>query len=69
MVLLREMREKAGLSQTELAKLSGVPQQTISSIESEARLNPRIETLVALCGPLNCAITDLIKIDRQGECS
>ena len=34
MILLKEMREKSGLSQHQLSVISGVPQQTISSIES-----------------------------------
>lgn len=67
MILLREWREKRGMTQAELSRASGVPQQTISSIETEARSNPRMETLFALCGPLGCAITDLVKTDRQGE--
>ncbi len=67
MVLLREMREKRGLTQAELSKLSGVPQQTISSLETEVRSNPRMETLCALCGPLQCGVTDLYKPDKRSE--
>lgn len=67
MVLLREWREKRGLTQAELSKLSGVPQQTISSLETGERANPRADTLFALCIPLQCEITDLVKPNMPGE--
>lgn len=42
--LLLTARRKAGLSQRELAKRSGVPQPTIAAIEA-GRQDPRVETL------------------------
>lgn len=52
MILLKKAREEAGLTQKQLAELSKVPQQTISSIESGAR-NPGVDTLYRLCVTLH----------------
>lgn len=42
MVILKELREKKGLSQAELAEKSGIKQQTISLIENGKRQNPGV---------------------------
>jgi predicted transcriptional regulator len=50
--LLRSIRGRAGLTQRRLAQLAGVPQSTVSRIESGA-IDPRISTLSRLlrsCG-------------------
>lgn len=59
MVLLRAAREKAGLTQKELAKLANVPQQTISAIESRERKNPGAETLYRLSRALGVPMDSL----------
>ena len=64
MILLRHEREKKKLSQAELARMSGVKQQSISKIESGERKNPGIETLNALAVALGCELRDLYKPDR-----
>ncbi len=56
---VKKFREASGLSTTELAKLSGIGQSTISSIERDAQ-SPRVETLSMLCTPLNINLVDLI---------
>ena len=65
MILLREMREKKRLSQYQLSVLSGVPQQTISAIESHRRVNPGVETLYPLAKALDCLVDDLYKRDIE----
>ena len=45
---LREMRREAGMTQRDLADVSGVHQTTISSVEAETR-TPTIATLLPLC--------------------
>ena len=48
---LRELRERASLSQTELAKRSGVPQSTVAAYEV-GRNAPTWERVVRLAGAL-----------------
>lgn len=67
MILLKQAREDAKLSQLELSRKSGVPQQTISSIESGARTNPGIETMYALAAALGKKIDDLFSTDERRE--
>ena len=58
MILLREAREEAKLTQRQLAELSNVPQQTISAIESGARM-PGADTLYQLATALHKRMDDL----------
>ena len=58
MILLREAREEAKLTQKQLAELSNVPQQTISAIESGARM-PGADTLYQLSAALGQNMDDL----------
>ena len=52
MTIIQIEREKAGLSQSELARRSGVKQSVISDIENEKTLNPRVDTIMALAEAL-----------------
>ncbi len=65
MIRLRALREKAEMTQVQLAKLSGVPQQTISMIESGDRKNPGIETLYPICKVLGCSLDDMCTQDDE----
>ncbi|AMT69938.1 helix-turn-helix domain-containing protein [Mycobacteroides immunogenum] len=56
---LRELRNERGLSLSELARRAGVGKGSISEIESGAR-NPTVETLYALCEPLDVPLTALV---------
>lgn len=50
---LKKRRRQVGLTQKELSRLSGVPQSTISSIETRRAVG-RVKTLQALASPLRC---------------
>ncbi|TWS25545.1 helix-turn-helix domain-containing protein [Tsukamurella conjunctivitidis] len=56
---LRELRTERGLSLSELARRSGVGKGSLSEIEAGGR-NPTIETLYALCDPLDVPLTALV---------
>lgn len=51
-----ETREKKGLSQRELAKLSGVKQPAIARMES-MRSTPQIDTLLKVLAPLGYTLS------------
>lgn len=67
MILLKEIREQKKLSQYQLASLSGVPQQTISAIESQKRQNPGVETLYPIAKALGCTVDDVREEDWPGR--
>ena len=52
-------RKKLGYSQQELATKSGVPQSTISAVESGVR-KPTEDTMVMIAKGLNCSVGDLL---------
>ena len=54
-----KLREKAGISQQELGRLSGVPQGVISTIESATK-HPRTDTAAKLARALGCTIDELL---------
>ena len=60
---LKKIRQRRGLSQTQLANLSNVPLRTIKSYEQGTVdiAKAQAETLYALAQTLNCSIEDLIK--------
>ena len=55
-----KLREKAGISQQELGRLSGVPQGVISTIESGTTKYPRLDTAAKLARALGCTIDELL---------
>lgn len=61
--IIREIREKRGLSMTELAARSGLSRAMISFVESEFR-NPSLETLLRISLALE---TDLAEIIRDAS--
>ncbi len=60
MEALKDLRRQKGWSQKDLAKISGVGQDTISGIES-GRHEPRPSTLRKLAGALDVEVADFFK--------
>ncbi|MGW6374619.1 helix-turn-helix domain-containing protein [Rhodococcus sp. NPDC055112] len=60
---LRQERERAGLSLTEVARRAGVAKSTLSQLESGSG-NPSVETLWALCVALDIQFSRLIDPPR-----
>lgn len=59
--MIKELREKLGWSQNELARRSGVKQGVLSDIESGKTRNPRIDTLMKIASALNVPVEFLVK--------
>jgi transcriptional regulator with XRE-family HTH domain len=53
---LEEMRRKAGLTQLELSKKSGVAQGTISRLEVVGLNDAKVKTLLELADAIGCEI-------------
>ncbi|TWG95970.1 putative transcriptional regulator with C-terminal CBS domains [Mesorhizobium sp. J18] len=60
----RKIREKAGLTQEQLAEISGFSQQYISGLE-KGRRNPTIVTLYELASALRVNHVELVRPDEQ----
>lgn len=58
--LIRETRERKGLSQRQLSLLSGISNSEISRIEAGERKNPSPDTLRALAKPLGLSYESLM---------
>lgn len=61
---LRKWRERRGLSLRRLAEVSGVHYVTLARIEA-GRLDPRLSTLLRLCGALDITLNQLVPQPRQ----
>ena len=57
--LLREERERQGISQYELAPKAGLSASTLSVIERELR-NPTLDTLLRIAGVLEVELGELL---------
>ena len=64
---LKALRRRAGLSQTRLAKLSGVQRPTISYLESGAQSSTSVGNLVKLSRVLSIPVDVLIHGDVLDE--
>lgn len=60
---LKQLRQRAGLSQSELADASGVPKRTIQQYEQRQKSinKAQAEYLMMLARALNCRVEDLIE--------
>ena len=58
--LIKQLRRKLGLSQTELARRAGIRQGVLSYIESGRTKHPRVDTLAAIAAALGVRIEDLL---------
>lgn len=63
--MVYEERMKSGMSQNQLAKLSGVPQSVICDIESGKTRNPRIDTLQAIAKVLGITVDELVSEEQK----
>jgi transcriptional regulator with XRE-family HTH domain len=62
---IREKRLKNKWSQCYLAQISGVPQSTISQIESGLRPYPRFESMKKLAEALEIQLEDILLPSRK----
>jgi len=58
-IKLKEIREKKGITQEELAARSGVSRTTISDLENEKIESTTNGTMLKIAEALNCKINDI----------
>ena len=63
MLRLREIRQKARISQTDLAKIIGISRQSLWNYENDFA-EPNISTLAKIAIVLECSVDDLIDFKK-----
>jgi len=58
---IKQLRNKQGLTQDELARKSDLPYTTLTKIESNVITKPSIQTVMKIAKGLNITIDDLMK--------
>lgn len=56
---INRLKKEKGLTNAQLAALSGVTQSTLDKITAGINQNPKLETLQAVCRALGCTLSDL----------
>lgn len=56
---IKELRQKSGMTQEELAKKAGISRATIAMYENNIADNITVKTLESLAKALDCHVTDL----------
>lgn len=64
---LKEIREKKGLSQDALSRLSGITKDHISKMELGKQTNPRLGTVMALTEALGVEMAALFAKSGHGK--
>lgn len=73
-ILLRQIRQRKGITQDKLAREVGVGRSTISDIETGKHI-PRVDIALSIARALNCRVEDIFTLegdryeimDRQGR--
>ena len=56
---VKELREEAGLTQDELAKMSGISRTMISQLETEQKSDCKVSTLFAIAEVLHKPVSEI----------
>ena len=58
--IINELKKEQGLTNAQIAAMSGVTQSTLDKITSGANTNPKLDTLQAICRVLGCTLNDFM---------
>lgn len=56
--IINRLKKEKGLTNSQIAKLSGVTLSTLDKITSGVNTNPKLDTLQAICRVLGCTLND-----------
>ena len=59
--MIKRLRRKLGITQSELARRAGIRQGVLSYIENGRTKHPRIDTLAAIANALGVTVDELLK--------
>jgi transcriptional regulator with XRE-family HTH domain len=59
--LIKRLRRRLGITQSELARRAGIRQGVLSYIENGRTKHPRIDTLAAIANALGVTVDELLK--------
>ena len=62
---IKQLRNKQGLTQDELARKSDLPYTTLTKIESNVITKPTIQTVMKIANGLGITVDDLIRYDKN----
>lgn len=66
--IINQIKKEKGITNAQLAELSGVTQSTLDKITAGINTNPKLETLVSICRALGCRLADFDDTpDRRSE--
>lgn len=66
---LKELRTNAGLTQQQLAELSGISRRTINRIERGLSVEPDLDTIFRIAAGLGARPEDVFELEPPGECT
>jgi len=64
MISIRELRLNKGMTQDELADVTGIKQATISDIERGKIKNPSVDTAIRLAKALTVSIEEIFPVNK-----
>jgi len=64
---IKQLRQKMGLTISELADRAGVAKSYLSTIERDIHGNPSIHVLEKLCAVLHVTVPEIMQENRNGE--
>lgn len=64
--IINRLKKEKGLTNGDLARISGVTQSTLDKITAGINTNPKLETLQAICRALGCRLADFDEAPAAG---
>ncbi len=64
-IRLRQLLTKRGISQSELAKMTGIRPSTICELYNQNAAFVKLENLYKICRALNCSVSDFFEFPDE----
>lgn len=65
--IINRLKKEKGLTNAQIAKMSGITLSTLDKITSGANTNPKLDTLQAICSVLGCTLNDFIAVHPENK--